>query len=554
MTVDDAILVNVFRTRIYVLLAVIAVLLLCSRRLRAGVYAWIQSIDRVGRKKLALIVFAAAFAAGFLTIYQGKSWGGDYSQYYAQARALITNSIPEWYRKNIFIITNSAEGIGSDVYPWIWPILIAPVIKIFGFNFTVLKMYEDLFFAAACAVIFLYACRFLKRKYAFLVSLFVVLNHSFLMSINTTESDIPFVFFIFLTLYLLAVYEERIKSERKRGKSTFVCGVVCGVLLFVCYETRTMGLALAAAYFAYGALEFFAAILENRKTSAQESSAFRNASHAAAGSGRTPVVFAVYRLIPLLVFLLVNIGFGYILPRSGGTYQSYFEFSLEQVSRRAQDYIGLYAQLVMSQCRPVISAISLFGAAALVILTVIGAAHRIREDLLPLLYCLITMPMLIVYDYSSARFIYPLYPLLLIMAVQGIICLVYRFHKIRRGIAVMGVLYSAALAVVFLVIAVYVQSGRYTLYQADSKEALQVYDYINRNIDDDKVIYFFKPRVLYLNTDNYTYSWRNDADHMELADYVLLSEENAYGRVEDYVNLNGKLVYQNDMFRLYQLK
>ncbi|MDD5939407.1 MAG: hypothetical protein PUC46_01335, partial [Lachnospiraceae bacterium] len=151
MTVDDAILVNVFRTRIYVLLAVIAVLFLCSRRLRAGIYAWIQFIERGGRKKLALIVFAAAFAAGLLTIYQGKSWGGDYSQYYAQARALITNSIPEWYRKNIFIITNSAEGIGSDVYPWIWPILIAPVIKIFGFNFTVLKIYEDLFFAAACA-------------------------------------------------------------------------------------------------------------------------------------------------------------------------------------------------------------------------------------------------------------------------------------------------------------------------------------------------------------------------------------------------------------------
>lgn len=114
-------------------------------------------------------------------------------------------------------------------------------------------------------------------------------------------------------------------------------------------------------------------------------------------------------------------------------------------------------------------------------------------------------------------------------------------------------LYMIILFVSFLAVAFSIQTGRYSLRQADSEMAEAFYAYVNDNISDDEVIYFFKPRVLYLYTNVYSYNWYNEIDHMDMADYIAVCVEDGYDRVHAYAKENGTLVYENEMFCLYEL-
>ncbi len=114
-------------------------------------------------------------------------------------------------------------------------------------------------------------------------------------------------------------------------------------------------------------------------------------------------------------------------------------------------------------------------------------------------------------------------------------------------------LYMIIIFVSFSAVAVSIQTGRYSLRQADSVSAQEFYDYVNENIRDDEVIYFFKPRVLYLYTNVYSYNWYDEVDHMDAADYIAVCEEDGYNRVHEYAKEHGTLVYENEMFRLYEL-
>lgn len=145
MPVFDSILLNVYRTRLYLPLLIVGVIFLVSPRVRRLVLKVTDTFSRLNTGSMAAVIFVAAFILSVLVCYDGKSWGGDFSQYFAQTRALADHTVAEWYEKNIFIINTSAEGIGSDVYPWFWSILLLPMYKLFGFHMPLLKVYEALF-------------------------------------------------------------------------------------------------------------------------------------------------------------------------------------------------------------------------------------------------------------------------------------------------------------------------------------------------------------------------------------------------------------------------
>ena len=93
--------------------------------------------------------------------------------------------------------------------------------------------------------------------------------------------------------------------------------------------------------------------------------------------------------------------------------------------------------------------------------------------------------------------------------------------------------------------------------QAYTKEALETYDFINKNISDDKVIYFFKPRVLYLNTNNYTYFKVADEEKsLSKADFVLFTEGDYFPQLKELVKNNPQKYHKlfgNEKFELYQI-
>lgn len=222
-------------------------------------------------------------------------------------------------------------------------------------------------------------------------------------------------------------------------------------------------------------------------------------------------------------------------------------------------YFKILGSLVCATSRPIIASISYTVAIVLLILAFIGMISKLREEFYLIIYMCGTMCMLFFYDYMGARFVFAIYALLLLFSYFGYDWLKEKFmgYRWRDKVDILFkdgyFLYMIILLVSFCTVAVSVQTDHYSLRQADSVQAEEFYEYVNTNISDDAVIYFFKPRVLYLYTNVYSYNWYNETDHMEIADYIAVCEEDGYDRVHVYAEEAGTLVYENELFRLYEM-
>lgn len=545
MTVFDSVLLNVYRTRLYLPLLVIGVsfFVLPGFRVKAG--KAMDVFSRINTGTLAAIMLVVTFLLSVLVCYDGKSWGGDFSQYFAQTRALADHAVAAWYEKNIFIITTSAEGIGSDVYPWFWSILLLPMYKLFGFHIPLLKLYESLFFAASMIPLVYILRRRMKGKYAFLISLGIACNLSFLMYVNSIESDLPCMFIILLTINTIDLYH--MESERDDMWRKVLLGFFVGILIFAACETKTMNQALLIALLVYDVIMIVLSVL---KLQVSEDRPLHMKRYLRKG---------LVMVMPFISFMITSRIFYSYLPKSGGTYNDYFEFTFGRLKENIAGYFEILSQMVCATSRPIIAGISYTGAFILLFLAVVGMLYKLKEELYLLIYMGGMMCMLFFYDYMGARFIFAIYALLLLFACQGYLCLREKFKEHRWmdfGSLILKdgyFLYMIILFVSFSAVAVSIQTGHYSLRQADSVSAQEFYAYVNENISDDEIIYFFKPRVLYLYTNVYSYNWYNETDHMDLADYIAVCEEDGYDRVHAYAEEYGTLVYENEMFRLYEL-
>lgn len=545
MQVFDSVLLDVYRTRLYLSLLILGVIFILSPQFRAGVGKMTKIFSGFNTVTMAVVLFVMTLLLSILVCYDGKSWGGDFSQYFAQTRALANHSIEEWYVKNIFIITTSAEGIGSDVYPWFWSILLLPMYKLFGFNIPLLKFYEAVYFAAAMIPFVFILRRRMEAKPAFLLCLGIAFNLTFLMDVNTIESDLPSMFIILLTLNVIDLY------HRKNGDiwGKFVLGILVGILLFAACETKTMNQGLLLALMVYDVLMIIGALVKYLRW----------------GKNRDTTLTAylsqgMVMCMPFISYAVIACVFYTYLPKSGGTYNDYFKFTIGRLKDNITDYFEILGGLVCATSRPIIAIISYTIAVILLILALIGMISKLREELYLIIYMGGTMCMLFFYDYMGARFVFAIYALLWLFSYFGYVWLKEKFMESEWLDKVVILfkdgyfLYMVILLVSFCTVAFFVQTGRYSLRQADSVQAEEFYEYVNTNISDDAVIYFFKPRVLYLYTNVYSYNWYNETDHMEMADYIAVCEDDGYDRVHVYAEKAGTLVYENELFRLYEMR
>ena len=74
---------------------------------------------------LPFIIVALTAAIYLISFRPGHDWGGDFSEYIAQAK-----SISEGYDfPGKFVGT-----YGSFIYPWGFPLLLSPIYSLFGLN------------------------------------------------------------------------------------------------------------------------------------------------------------------------------------------------------------------------------------------------------------------------------------------------------------------------------------------------------------------------------------------------------------------------------------
>lgn len=175
-----------------------------------------------------LCVLALLTPLLFINIRSSHDWGDDFAQYIHQAKN-ISQGISQ--NETGYIFNPEVAVIGPRAYPSGFPLLLAPLVK-HGIDYALLDRYLSAFLLASCFIGFL----LLRRSFSFATALFTTLIIAYnpvTLSFKTEVlSDIPFMFFSLLALYL-ALQKESIVSA-------LIIGALTG---FTCH-IRSMGLVL----------------------------------------------------------------------------------------------------------------------------------------------------------------------------------------------------------------------------------------------------------------------------------------------------------------------
>ncbi|MGA1345992.1 MAG: hypothetical protein ACO35E_08490, partial [Ilumatobacteraceae bacterium] len=131
----------------------------------------------------------------------GHGWGDDFALYINQARGLADGTLWDVVADNRFALSNSAYATFSPVaYPWVLPLLLAPIVTLFGIDYPMLKLVGTFAFAASGVAAMILTGRRAGRVAAGLVSAMVVLNPWFLRAPGAVLSAL-----LFMALVLIAI-------------------------------------------------------------------------------------------------------------------------------------------------------------------------------------------------------------------------------------------------------------------------------------------------------------------------------------------------------------
>lgn len=539
----DQYFMDLYRTRLYLPLVFLILAYVVSpqfRRIFTKAGRW---IDGCKTWQAAAGCAAVSFLLCIGVIYSGKSWGGDFSQYFAQARAIATGTIPEWYEKNIFIIDHSCV-IGADVYPWMWPLMIAPFYAMYHcLPVMLLKVYESVFVAAGVALLVCFLHRRISLSKAVFLTSFISLNYVYLMDVNSVEADLISFFWgmaalNFIDLYLRGrktLQREEAASRTRAGLYAVLSGI--GICCAVMTKTLCEGLLLAlAAYDLVCAGKF----LISRKE--------RN--H---GWQRDVSIL----LLPYLSYALsMKLSNALLLP-SGGSYQDYFTFSSWRFQNGIRWYFGIFQSFFGNGVRPIVSVIVCACGTLLLVLTAFGIVLKRKEELYYGFYVCGMILMLLFYDYYRSSFVLTFFPLMVLFSYYAVSWILERV----RPVWIRSIVRAAALSILIMIAAqtltaVYaVQVRDYSMDDVMNEETQETFAYIRSNLNSEDVVYFLKPRVLYYYTDVFAYYWDDDnPERLALADYVLMSVYNEQPGIQQVLDSSGnyQCVFQNSRFALYQ--
>ena len=470
------------------------------------------------------VVLSVIFSSAFI-ICDGHNWGGDFSQYLAQSRAILTGTTDAWLEKQSFIISHSTPGFSPLIYPWTTAIILLPTYKIFGLNLIAFKLTEVFLLAAAWIIFF----AFLRLKENFLTSTTITailfFNAHYIFLPDNVLSECPFLLFVFLSIFFYC----------KRKENFQIYSLLLGMGIFFASNTRSFGIALLIAL-------FLDDLFILRKSFS--------------------VKKILPRTLPYIVYGVFNLIFSRILPQipiqNNSGYLVTFSLNPSDIFTQIIYYTKLFGSFFLPNLINIWDAqpdgiLILLAGIFFIGLSIFGAVKNFPENRFLFFYIAITLATVTAFNTQAGiRYIFGIIPFVLYFAFLGIKNISAQI-KFSVGISIM----TATIFFSLCSIAIFNVSDS-TSNQAYTKEAVETYNFINENISDDKVIFFFKPRVLYFNTNNYSYFfWEDEENSLKSADYVLLTEGDYFPKLKEILKDKPQKyfqIYGNEKFNLYRIE
>jgi hypothetical protein len=454
--------------------------------------------------------------------YSRHEWGDDFAQYIHQSLLILQgkSSLDTGY-----IYKTYASGLGPPAYPCGFPILLTPVVAMFGIQPAPLIWYINGMSVAAMFLTFLW---FRKQKFSSIIALLGVLliwgNRHMIFLKTEIGSDIPFFLFL-MVLFILVEW----KSSPSKYFLLFV------TLLFAML-IRSTGIVLLFSVFVYELYQLY----------------------------RLKSGFSIAKLIHFIIFPIVVISTvileNYFTGQSssGGYLENLFRQDiLIIVQRNITSYFDWCSDLFFENGK-VLSCIVFLMIFFGFILTIFHAVSFHHIFFISYLFLLMIWP------HVSFRFIIPIFPLLVF----------YIFSFIRISIEKL----SFHRYYVWMVILLFSFSSLFSHYRFLKKGFVPVFDgpydysfrsaanYISRQTSVDATIVFRKPRALALFTKrkSFVFPQLNDKNLLlkemqkENAQYILIDKTEQPYQEQKLILASDTTItlkeWENERFELYRLK
>ncbi|MEW6333844.1 MAG: hypothetical protein AB1558_06215 [Thermodesulfobacteriota bacterium] len=503
---------------------------------------------------VTVLVLTSLLAGHGLT--NGHGWGDDFAAYILQTESIVRGAPSEFITDNRFIIEKSMYPIGPVIYPWGFPVLMAPVYGLFGHNIFALKIP-----GVICHLFFIITLWFGFGRYhaapwrVALVCLFAF-NPGFHLFMNEVVSDIPFLLFSTLSVLMIG----KVAVERQRLFSTHVDPLLLGVLIAMSFFIRTNGILLLVML---GIVHLIRVV----------KSAICMHGLVVPGPMRLrEILIKLYQNVREDLWALLSsyaclalcvLSWQCILPEGGSTYVSQFGgLTLSIIKENAYFYAKSPLSFFTIPDAPgmiLVKALFLMS----IPLFVTGVFRRFGKDVHILIYSTLTLLLYVFWPYQDERFIFPLLPFYISFALTG---LEGRDAVSRKDMRLNAL---RALPVIFVIVFFFwhsVASAHRNLLDERTEStgpyvstSQELFSFVSRHSDPHNVIVFFKPRAMRLFTGRRSIMTGNVAE-LERGDYLCIYlREDAYDQLthRDVAHLlkEGRLqpVYQNSDFQVFRI-
>lgn len=468
----------------------------------------------------ALIVLVVA-AMCIMNHLHGVDWGDDFALYLRQAKALNIGNIGEVIRDNRFTVDNSGWHTFSPyLYPWGWPLMVAPVYALFGLNYEALKVLEV---AALCGFLCFYYGLVRRRAGALpaaVLMLVIGLSLSYVGATNTVLSDLPYLFVVGLCLWWIdRCRREGILRASRRDL------VVLGLLLALAFNVRREGSTLL---FVVAALQGFAVVPTVWRARSLRQVDWRHA------------------VVPYATFAGAVVGFQLLLPstliptvpgaglrNASSNIHFYRDILAEQVGLKIPGY---HASLFHSH--PLAERLLVITVVLAVVGLVLRLATTAAEDVPLAAYLVGASLVMLVSPYQEGRYLFTITPFLLYFAYQALPSLVRFVNLPGRGVA------RLAAAIPILALAGMVSMNflatkhstdfhnlaRPTIDGPESPAAVEMVAAVDRLTRGDDVILFFRARAMTLLTDRVALQGSNLDQMLPRVDWYVMERGSTYSQ------------------------
>lgn len=464
----------------------------------------------------------------WLNVNGFHDWGDDFAQYIRHAENIING---ESYSNTSYIYIEENKMIGPPAYPIGFPVLLSPVVAVFGNNILTMQYYMSFWLILFSILIFFFIRKQTTEPWAFLIALFIAYNHWILHFKDEIMADLPFSVFIILILIVL----------QKGYKQKYLNFVLLSSLSVLAILIKESGYFIPLAFFILLILSFFKINIKNAES-------FTNLP-------------ALYRIISVfsMFFIPFAINKWLIDLQSTGAYLSIWKISeFQEIITTNLIYYSKVLIYFFSPFNEDLEFVVIWLSAGAITFILLGIVRRFIKslgvfDILFLCY----LAMIITYPYvgSGFRFLVPIIPFLLLYLVDGLKSINLNLKvKWQYGFVI---LFLILILINYRTVSDLIKYRNYIGEGPQQKESIEVFKFIESKTDKNSTFMFFKPRAFALYNNSHVIGEMNgDSDLViSLLDkysvvYILLSKNNSKPEIKKVAS-QWKQIFSNNSFILY---